>query len=236
MTEVLTVGLPGEIGQWLEGRLGQVRVESAYGDDQPLDRLAGRSWSLLVVDEPDGGPRIEDVLRQVLSRVAGTPPVLCCVDPTVGSQVRQRLIRDFGVRELLDHPLDRDQLALHAASILRVPLRRQGGDPPGQQLRAVVADVWARHRGAVMDQVDVIERGVERLGVEGVDEEQWRAVRRHAHNLAGSIGMFGFSRGSDIARQLDEGLRDTNPTAPGDTGRLLQLAVQLRQELEASPS
>lgn len=49
-----------------------------------------------------------------------------------------------------------------------------------------------------------------------------------AHKMAGSLGMFGYQRGTDIARQLEQLLE--SGTAP-DGNRLTSLAEQLRAEL-----
>lgn len=58
------------------------------------------------------------------------------------------------------------------------------------------------------------------------DVRAWAAST--AHKMAGSLGMFGYKRGTDIARELEQ-LLESSPAPDGK--RLTSLAEQLRAEL-----
>jgi len=59
------------------------------------------------------------------------------------------------------------------------------------------------------------------------------AARTAAHKLVGSLGTFGFPRGSELAVRI-EGLLDAGP-GPADGGRLADLVADMRTVLDADP-
>ncbi len=85
--------------------------------------------------------------------------------------------------------------------------------------------IWARHRDVVLARLDAIDRGT------GPDAtvEMHTAAAGAAHQLAGTVGTFGFSRGTELARQIEAGLHASG------TGQahLHALAELLRRELES---
>lgn len=99
-------------------------------------------------------------------------------------------------------------------------------------LSADVLDaIWTRHRGEVMARLDAIERAVARDADPGLRSEGWRA----AHQLAGTLGTFGFTRGTDLARQLEARLGEPEAGAPDPYAPDLRtLARGLRSEVEGS--
>jgi CheY-like chemotaxis protein len=86
-----------------------------------------------------------------------------------------------------------------------------------------LALIWERHREGVRARLDTIEQATAgEVGPEALDE----AVRA-AHQLAGTVGTFGFSRATGMARELELRLH-----APGTvTSELGALARELRHEL-----
>ena len=229
LARVLVVGLAEELAHWLENRLDGVAVCPVSGSHQACRLLDEHAWSLVVVH--DAGP---EAVERMVERARGSGvPVICFVGPDAGPDEIRRL-RDLGARQVLTDPVDREELALHAASAMGRPLRPADGARPGP-LRTAIGEIWARHRRSVMDQVATIEQGLDALGDGGIDDERWTAVRRHAHNLAGSLGMFGFSDASALAQQLDEGLRCTDARSPEQAARLIALVASMRRALQSGP-
>ena len=92
---------------------------------------------------------------------------------------------------------------------------------------AAIAAIWARSLPVVRERLRVLEEAAAALeGGDLRDAERVAAVGE-AHKLAGSLGMFGFAEGTEIARVLEEGMER------GDLegGRMRMLVGDLRRVL-----
>jgi diguanylate cyclase (GGDEF)-like protein len=99
-------------------------------------------------------------------------------------------------------------------------------DPTSEDaLRAI----WQEHRADVMERVGVIERAVAALGKTELDEPLRIEAQRAAHLLIGSVGTFGFTRASEVARELELELSDPNPARAQAMAKLL---ATVHRELE----
>ena len=101
-----------------------------------------------------------------------------------------------------------------------------------QQTLTAVAKIWEQSKDVVANRIVVLEQAVMALQ-EGTlsDELRWQA-EQEAHKLAGSVGMFGFTEGSRLARMLEQMLEAGAPLGQADTLCLSELVVLLRHELE----
>jgi diguanylate cyclase (GGDEF)-like protein len=103
--------------------------------------------------------------------------------------------------------------------------------PTHQQTTAAIAAVWQRFKGRVHEQIAILERAVTAL-VEGqLDNSLRQQAEQEAHSLAGSLGTFGFSKGSQLARQIEQGLRASS-TSSNDGNQLQTWVVALLQEID----
>jgi len=66
--------------------------------------------------------------------------------------------------------------------------------------------VWERHRGRIIANMGEIERALAAVGTASFDEQLRGEARRSAHMLSGSLGMFGFTRASEAAHELEQEL------------------------------
>jgi diguanylate cyclase (GGDEF)-like protein len=90
--------------------------------------------------------------------------------------------------------------------------------------------VWERHRPEMLNRVAVIERAVTALITGDLGAELRGDAQGAAHTLAGSAGTFGYSRASQLAREIESELEGAElASVPG----LSKLALSLRGELEA---
>ena len=105
-----------------------------------------------------------------------------------------------------------------------------------ERARAALRSAWERVRGGVLASVDPIEAGVTALREEGLDEATRAAAENAAHKLAGSAGMFGFHRATELARQLEElfSAECVRPPASEATALAGRQVAELRQELESA--
>ena len=104
--------------------------------------------------------------------------------------------------------------------------------PADARLGAAVEGIWKKYRGATLSRVATLEGAVVALLNDSLSVEQRRLAERDAHKLAGSVGTFGFARGSELARQMELLLAGGSPLDQAQTLRLSELVVSLREELE----
>lgn len=94
------------------------------------------------------------------------------------------------------------------------------------------ADVWEQWKETSLARTAVLEEAVTALMVGTLDRDIRRRAKRESHKLAGSVGMFGFARGAQLAREIEEILRSGERLTSSHALTLSQLVVALRDELE----
>jgi hypothetical protein len=94
--------------------------------------------------------------------------------------------------------------------------------------KAAVAAMWEEARPRIMDRVAVLRAAAAAALDGGLDATPRREAEGEAHKLAGSLGMFGFGEGGDVAREIEE-LIDGD--GPFDTARFAALVDRLVGEL-----
>jgi len=100
-----------------------------------------------------------------------------------------------------------------------------------------MADIWEQCKNNIEGQVSVVERAAIAVVEGSVAEDLLQEAYRDAHRLAGSLGTFGLTEASELAREiellLEVGVGDDGRAV--DTGRVLrlpELAVALRREFD----
>jgi PAS domain S-box-containing protein len=76
----------------------------------------------------------------------------------------------------------------------------------GQTLEAI-AQVWQKYKGRVEQQVNVLSRAAQALQAQDLTKELHSQATVEAHTLAGSLGTFGFVKGSKLARKIEHLLK-----------------------------
>jgi HPt (histidine-containing phosphotransfer) domain-containing protein len=99
-------------------------------------------------------------------------------------------------------------------------------------MQDLLAQIWQRNLPILLDRLDTLDAAAAFAQSGAIPPEVLALASANAHKLAGSLGMFGYSRGTDLARELEQLLE---PTASLDAQRLTQLAEQLRAELTSTP-
>lgn len=105
-----------------------------------------------------------------------------------------------------------------------------------QQSLATTAEVWERFKDVIIARVAALEQAAQAL-VEGqLTEESRQLAEREAHKLVGSLGTFGFSRGSRMAREVQRLLQSRESLDHTQITRLSELVLTLRREVERVPT
>lgn len=107
-------------------------------------------------------------------------------------------------------------------------------EPTQQQTLANVNQIWHRFKDRVSDQVALLERTVVALGQTELDQDLRQQAKQEAHTLAGSLGTFGLSEGSRLAREIEHLFQVDQPLNHDKAINLQEWVGLLRQEIERS--
>jgi DNA-binding response OmpR family regulator/HPt (histidine-containing phosphotransfer) domain-containing protein len=96
----------------------------------------------------------------------------------------------------------------------------------------LLKDTWAKFKDQVVEQVAVLEQ----LAVSFLNQDiqsDWQEIGRNiAHSLSGSLGMFGFSLSSELARQIEKLLSGSKDLTVEQGEWLFSMVAALQEELD----
>ena len=76
-------------------------------------------------------------------------------------------------------------------------------ETPKQHLITAVNDAWQRYQKPILARLTTIEQAITALETGTLTEELRQKAEQEAHKLAGSLGMFGFAKGSELAKKIE---------------------------------
>lgn len=94
-----------------------------------------------------------------------------------------------------------------------------------EKTQALLASLWDRNLPTLRQRLDLLDRAA---AICPVPPELLTEAVMVAHNLSGSLGMFGHSRATELARELEYLFRNPD-TAPAD--KIQSLTQELRVTL-----
>ena len=102
-----------------------------------------------------------------------------------------------------------------------------------QQTVAEVAEVWERCKEKFSNRVAVLEQAITALRNNNLGDELRQQAEQEAHRLAGSLGIFGFTEGSRLAREIEQQFQAQTSLDQQVSSKLL---IALRRELQRKTS
>jgi DNA-binding response OmpR family regulator len=93
-------------------------------------------------------------------------------------------------------------------------------------------ETWEKFKGQVHEQVAVLERLAVRFFNQDIQSDWQKIGKNIAHSLTGSLGTFGFSLSSELARQIEKLLSSDRDLTAEQGQLLLSLVTALREELD----
>jgi HPt (histidine-containing phosphotransfer) domain-containing protein len=108
--------------------------------------------------------------------------------------------------------------------------------PAAEATRKLLATLWERNRPLILERIDELDRAANSAATASLTADDLRSAHSTAHKLAGSLGMFGYPEGTELARSIEHLLQaaadnaDGHPT-PAQALTLRELTVALRQAL-----
>jgi len=116
-----------------------------------------------------------------------------------------------------------------------LPISSEPSELTEQQTLTALAGVWERFKDRVSEQVAVLEQAAAQLLQNTLEQELSLQAEQAAHTLAGSLGTFGFTEGSWLARQIERSLQAEKTLSHDDVGCLSELVAALRPAIELTP-
>jgi len=95
--------------------------------------------------------------------------------------------------------------------------------------RKMLATLWERNLPVVKSRVEDLQRAAVASVSGALSPEDRSSAEGTAHKLAGSLGMFGYKHGTEIARELEQMFEGREVL---DANRLSLLTQELRAELK----
>lgn len=101
------------------------------------------------------------------------------------------------------------------------------------KINAVLSNLWERNLPMLQRRLDILDQAAAAAASGALPQTSQAEALEVAHNLSGSLGMFGYQRGTEIARQIEQILKA--PT-PATLTQLAALTRDLRQNLADKPT
>lgn len=101
-------------------------------------------------------------------------------------------------------------------------------DPAKAKTEALLRDLWRRKLPMVREHLNILEHASQTIAAATLTPPLRSEAAISAHKLAGSLGMFGYSEGTRLARELEHLLDAAGPPPPETFATLLR---HLRESL-----
>ncbi len=88
--------------------------------------------------------------------------------------------------------------------------------------------LWARFLPEIRTRVDLLEIAAQACAAEKLSAAERENAHAAAHKLAGSLGTFNLTRGTDLAREFELAFSGEHATGPAVAEKLLSIAAELR--------
>jgi HPt (histidine-containing phosphotransfer) domain-containing protein len=111
-----------------------------------------------------------------------------------------------------------------------LPPKKSNPDHLDNQINNVLAELWQKNLPIVRERLDLLDKFGTAAASGKFDEPSRIEALNIAHKLAGSLGMYGYQEGTEIASKMERILK--SPT-PETLVTLHALAVDLRKSLAA---
>lgn len=92
---------------------------------------------------------------------------------------------------------------------------------PGSQLAKGLKNIWQRHRQTVCSRVAAVADAISLLKINQLTLDLRRQAADNAHKLAGNLGTFGHSKGSEHARALELALQSSTPPSSEEIQKMI---------------
>jgi HPt (histidine-containing phosphotransfer) domain-containing protein len=100
--------------------------------------------------------------------------------------------------------------------------------PPNDKIDILLADLWRKNLPTLRDRLDLLDLIASRASSGSIPPDSRDEAISIAHKLSGSLGMFGYQQGTEIAAKIERILK---AAVPEDLATLPDLTADLRRSL-----
>jgi len=153
-------------------------------------------------------------------------------EDTVKSHIRRlrRKLQQLGAEDLIE-TLYGHGYRVNPAYLRSPPAELAVSAEQAHALDEATAQIWQQIRGNVFKQVSELEAAIATLTPQTSPPETVQIAQKNAHQIAGTVGSFGFDAASHMARAIEALLAGYG--AERSQASLTQLVALLKTELEA---
>jgi DNA-binding response OmpR family regulator len=101
------------------------------------------------------------------------------------------------------------------------------------KIRATTARIWQHSKARFVEQVQMVEQAIRALENRNLTPELQQHARQAAHKLAGSLGIFGLSTGSQLAKELEDWLQPQILLEQTQAVQLSEAVQRLYREIDS---
>lgn len=101
------------------------------------------------------------------------------------------------------------------------------------KIQRVIAELWKKNLPTLRERLDLLDQTAAAAASGKLSEAARAEALNIAHKLAGSLGMFGYQEGTDLARQMELIFRSSDAKS---LAKLPSLTRELRKSLHAGLS
>lgn len=116
------------------------------------------------------------------------------------------------------------------------PENLENEEASSEVAEAVMAELWERFKDSFSVQFDLLDQVVVALQNGGLTAELWQEAKQIVHQLVGSLGVFGLSQGSRLAKQIEDLLSADLLLEATEVEQMAQWVKALRQEVNRNPT
>src|SRR5512142_1018027 len=95
-------------------------------------------------------------------------------------------------------------------------------------LTAILNQLWTRFLPEIHERVAILESAAQAYASGAATQEQHQAAHAAAHKLAGSLGTFGLTQGSELAREFESMCASDASCSVAQAQRLTAIAAEIR--------
>jgi diguanylate cyclase (GGDEF)-like protein len=105
-----------------------------------------------------------------------------------------------------------------------------------QEFDRKMGEMWQRYQGLMTERLEILQTAAVTIQNETLSPELHQSAERAAHKLAGVLGMFAKEEGTQLARELENLLRENQVLTTPQQQQLVSLVQQLEQILALNKS
>ncbi|KAI9129674.1 response regulator [Acaryochloris sp. CCMEE 5410] len=100
-----------------------------------------------------------------------------------------------------------------------------------QQTMNAIADIWIKFQPRIQEQINLLNQAAAAVTEGCLNDELKQSAQQEAHTLAGGLGTFGLSKGSQLAREIEHLLRSHSTLDSEQSLQFQQDVEALRREI-----